>query len=687
MFDGRLKPAIKRNKRSGLGDGVATSQAKRLIRLFGFAFHMAPGEAEAECALLQRNGIVDGVLSEDVDTIMFGCTRTLRNWSSEGKGSKQPTHMSIYDTQDQKLIDTGLDREGMALVAVMSGGDYAPDGIPGCGVKIACEAAKAGFGKSLCRLKTSDKEGIKAWRKNLVHELQTNESNYFRTKHKSLTIPSDFPDMEIVRLYTHPVISPLADIEAIRERLLQQGDVDLESLREFTRETFDWDYRGGALKFIKVMAEALLVHRLRQAHEKQDTTIGENLVKKIASQRLHMKTDTTPELRVAYIPQDVVPIDLSQEVEETVSYAREGLALDNEAEGEIDSDRDQLPTSSLASESAPRKDFVPTEPQNAWILESVAKRGAPRAFQAFEEVELMKAVRKVSPKKPKGTKKKNDMPYGAIEGLLKITKKTTGTSVPSKEAPKEAMPPTDNLPSLSMHQTTSSAPKKASSSASPTKRLPAAPRSALQNRKSKSKAAAAAIDPIIILSSSPPSSPGPGPASTPPESPSSRPRPVSPESKKVPDFVQSLLSAGAGKAPMKKANTNPRPKLSQGSPLKPVTKLTQTSLDMFTVKTNKQKSSSPPDSVFGSDSEPDQHNTIPSSASASSLSKRRPKVAELPPAEERKKKLLLVSDETTGLLREIEVDEGEREQLEVKLGGKSRVTRYSDFSVVDLTED
>ncbi|TIC96861.1 Flap endonuclease GEN-like protein 1 [Colletotrichum higginsianum] len=181
VFDGPHKPAFKRNKRSGRGDGVATAMAKRVTRLFGFPVHDAPGEAEAECALLQQKGIVDAVLSEDVDTIMFGCTRTLRNWTAEGtRGSKTPTHVSLYDVNALLSTGTGLDREGMVLVALMSGGDYLPEGVPGCGVKLACEAAKAGFGKSLCRLKIDDDIQFEEWRAKLRHELRTNESGFFR---------------------------------------------------------------------------------------------------------------------------------------------------------------------------------------------------------------------------------------------------------------------------------------------------------------------------------------------------------------------------------------------------------------------------------------------------------------------------------------------------------------------------
>jgi Holliday junction resolvase YEN1 len=178
IFDGPHKPPFKRNKRTGQNGAVVPNLlTKQLLKLFGFPFYMAPGEAEAECALLQREGIVDAVLSEDVDTLMFGCGRTLRNWSSEGsRGNKSPTHVSVYDAKATKEGRSGLDREGMVLIALMSGGDYITEGIPGCGIKVACEAARAGYGKSLCQILRSDTAGMEAWRQNIAHEIRTSTS-------------------------------------------------------------------------------------------------------------------------------------------------------------------------------------------------------------------------------------------------------------------------------------------------------------------------------------------------------------------------------------------------------------------------------------------------------------------------------------------------------------------------------
>ncbi|KAH0600700.1 hypothetical protein MHUMG1_01699 [Metarhizium humberi] len=415
----------------GRGDGATTAAAKHLIRLFGFPTHDAPGEGEAECALLQRHGIVDAVLSEDVDTIMFGCTKTLRNWSSEGKTSTAPTHVSLYDVEDMALGDLGLDREGMVLVALMSGGDYLPDGVPGCGVKVACEAAKAGFGKSVCRLKVSDKDGIQAWRSSLRHELQTNEKGYFRTKHKALTIPEDFPNIEVLRYYTHPIVSSESSIEAIRQTMEQKHVFHLTALREFTRENFDWDYRIGAVKFVRVLGQAMLVRDLANSQ------IAAQHVKRISGRRTHFSTDGTPELRLAFIPEEVVPIDLAKEVDETVNPGRTGLALNSDDEFDTP---EGVPTI-----NAPKL-FDISKPDLAWVLEGLVKNSASDVFQEWQLKEQAKAVRR----SPTKTKKKagitkalkgSDMPRGSLDKYVTATK----AALASNQGSSKALEPSSSL--------------------------------------------------------------------------------------------------------------------------------------------------------------------------------------------------------------------------------------------------
>ncbi|KAJ4408424.1 hypothetical protein N0V82_009689 [Gnomoniopsis sp. IMI 355080] len=450
VFDGPNKPAFKRGKRSrGPGDTVSVAMAKRLFKLFGYAIHDAPGEAEAECALLQQQGVVDAVLSEDVDTIMFGCTRTLRNWSAEGtRAAKTPTHVSVYDVDELKQGETGLDREGMVLVALMSGGDYIPEGVPGCGVKVACEAAKAGFGKRLCRIKRSDTGALQQWREELMRELRTNESKFFRVKHKALTIPEDFPDVEVLRYYTHPVVSQPSTVERLRRDFPSKKEIDIAGLREFTAETFDWTFKIGAIKFIKVFAQGLLVQGLmdlsRQDVESDDPGIREQveskLVKSIKMTRVHFSTDATPELRMSFIPIDIVGVDLDAEEDEVAStYGRSGLALNSDDEGD-----DQLEDEDGQYKNGPRKVYDPHQPDLAWIPETVAKLGVPLLVEDWEARQRNKQLAKAKGPARRSRKKASDMPVGALDKYVRSTKPSS--IAPPKDAEMAAIPLSNSQP-------------------------------------------------------------------------------------------------------------------------------------------------------------------------------------------------------------------------------------------------
>ncbi|AEO71064.1 uncharacterized protein THITE_2082549 [Thermothielavioides terrestris NRRL 8126] len=404
--------------------------AKRLIRLFGFATHDAPGEAEAECALLEQQGVVDAVLSEDVDTIMFGCRRTLRNWSAEGtKGSKTPTHVSMYDASAVAAGPSGLDREGMVLVALMSGGDYLPEGVPGCGVKVACEAARAGFGRDLCRIKRADRAGLAAWKERLLHELRTNESGFFRTRHKALEIPESFPNLEVLRYYTHPVVSREATIDRLKKEFPSEGAVDVVGLRDFVRETFDWAFRIGAVKLIRVLAPSLLVQQFLGRYASADGRSDEleviqreesALVKAISSRRMHFSTDATPELRISFIPAEIVKLDLGAEPEEEVeAFGRTGITLNSD--DEFDEEAAEFGNDQSKPENS-KKAFDPLQPELVWIPETVAKLGVPLTVEDWEGKQRMKEQRVVEKATRKPRAKKTDMPVGALDKYVKVTK-------------------------------------------------------------------------------------------------------------------------------------------------------------------------------------------------------------------------------------------------------------------------
>ncbi|TVY47737.1 Flap endonuclease GEN-like protein [Lachnellula occidentalis] len=473
VFDGPHKPPFKRNQKTGHhGAMLPNLLTKQLLKLFGFPFHVAPGEAEAECALLQREGLVDAVLSEDVDTLMFGCGLTLRNWSSEGtRGNKSPTHVSVYDAVKTKNGKSGLDREGMVLIALMSGGDYITEGIPGCGIKVASEAARAGFGKSLCRISKSDAAGLEAWRNNLAHEVQSNESRFFRCKHKTLKIPAEFPNREVLSYYTHPVVSSASKMQSLQADIKWDGEVDVPGLRLYVAEAFDWSSKIGAIKFIRGLAPALLVHKLRIRGDRRDSGYGDviltamnemQLVRAICGKRTHISSDGIPEMRVIYHPMDIVDINLDDEPDDSGDYGRDGLAPVDEND-QIEAYQSDERTARARSTSPQKRGpsvYDPTQPDKAWLPETIAKVGIPLKVEDYEE--SLRNPRKFIKQKAaaKRAEKKGDMPKGAMDKFVSVSKpgKEAPPSAPSKSAPasSQALPPVYLAPTL--ERLTSSAP-------------------------------------------------------------------------------------------------------------------------------------------------------------------------------------------------------------------------------------
>ena len=437
VFDGPNKPPFKRNiKTTTHGASLPNMLAKTMLNLFGFPYTTAPGEAEAECALLQQEGIVDAVLSEDVDTIMFGSSMVLRNWSSEGtRGNKRPTHVSVYDSRVIREGDSGLDRDGMVLVALMSGGDYIPTGIPGCGIKIACEAARAGFGRDLCRLSKKDTLGLRLWREKLDHELRNNESGHFRQRHKSLQVPEGFPGRVVLRYYTHPVVSSYLKISEMRESIKWDKAVNVPELRAFVADAFEWQYLSGAQKFIRGLAPALLTQKLRsmmsQVYDNSEHQAQEELkiVRAVFGHRTHPTTDEMRELRIAYIPCDIVDLNLTKE--ETDKYA--GLAgAESEIETELSELDDQQPVATPAQRPK-QSHFDPSIPTKIYIMETFVKLGVPLMVETWEadlRVPKKFATRKARVRETMAVSK---MQQGTLDTFSKVSKPGISTEACQKQ--------------------------------------------------------------------------------------------------------------------------------------------------------------------------------------------------------------------------------------------------------------
>ena len=303
------------------------------------------------------------------------------------RGNKSPTHVDVHRSVRTKET-SGLDSEGMILVALMSGGDYVQEGISKCGIKTACQAARAGFGRELCRLATDDNLGLREWRQRLEHEVRSNESGFFSQKHKTMCIPENFPDRVVFGYYTHPAVSSPEKLRRLRESITWDAEINVTELRNFVAEAFAWPYLTGAKHFIRGLAPVILANKLirRGGLESTDReslgtkTLAElNLVRAISGRRTNWITDGEPELRIAYIPADVVGLDLAAE---EVGPA-EPEASDEDVEDGAESGNE----SRQRSRSPTKRPFTydPTQVEKIWMLETFVKLGAPLLVETWEE--------------------------------------------------------------------------------------------------------------------------------------------------------------------------------------------------------------------------------------------------------------------------------------------------------------
>lgn len=185
----------------------------------------APGEAEAELAVLCDNGLIDYVLTDDSDALIFGAPRILRNNSvtlsanrmkgTSAKDAEMYEYFVLDDVHHRK--DIGVTQEGLILMALCSGGDYDAGGIPRCGITIAHGLARTNLGPDLIdaykTMSASEFEAwVPGWVQDLCTELRTNASGKLGRRQPALAgnVPQSFPNRKYIDYYVNPAVSTAA---------------------------------------------------------------------------------------------------------------------------------------------------------------------------------------------------------------------------------------------------------------------------------------------------------------------------------------------------------------------------------------------------------------------------------------------------------------------------------------------
>ncbi|CAM9301965.1 unnamed protein product, partial [Discosporangium mesarthrocarpum] len=123
---------------------VTPFMAHKLIQeikhIKGVQYVVAPYEADAQLGYLARNSLVDAVITEDSDILLFGCPRVLFKLDRDGLGQMVDLK-EVFSQRNDELDMRGMGEDALMTMCALSGCDYLPS-VHGVGIKKAYRLVK-----------------------------------------------------------------------------------------------------------------------------------------------------------------------------------------------------------------------------------------------------------------------------------------------------------------------------------------------------------------------------------------------------------------------------------------------------------------------------------------------------------------------------------------------------------------
>ncbi|KAE9372475.1 PIN domain-like protein [Stipitochalara longipes BDJ] len=260
VFDGGKR--LSNGGKSYLGHDPPSELFRDTLTKIGIPWHQAPAEAEAECAKMEVEGIVDAVWSEDGDALAFGCKTLIRfqrkvvSSTENGEDTrKSKTHFKIYRLKSLENEHPGMDRDGFILHAILNGQPEDVGELFNFEPQDVLDAANLGLGRSLSAASATE-ENLRQW--------ATTDFTEYLNGMRNVQIPPDFPKWEHVQDYTNPVVSTLEFLS----NLPQPRDPfdDEQGLFAFLVDKFQWT----KTQWVKYVVPAQIVRSLLATDKGQE---------------------------------------------------------------------------------------------------------------------------------------------------------------------------------------------------------------------------------------------------------------------------------------------------------------------------------------------------------------------------------------------------------------------------------
>ncbi|KAI6001642.1 hypothetical protein F5J12DRAFT_723550 [Pisolithus orientalis] len=211
VFDGPDCPQLKRGEDivGSTSPCLLVQHFQELLLMFGFNWHMAPGEAEAELACLQLCKLIDAVIMPYNDALLFGTTCVVHSDLHSGRFED----MQVYSLEAIEDC-TGLKWGDLLLITLMGSVDD-DMGCQWCSGDVACQLVHYGFGRTLFQATimlqfVKFMEFVTKWHNDVCEILRTDPQCLLGCRYHELTHiikeeHVEFPDPAILAMYLLPL--------------------------------------------------------------------------------------------------------------------------------------------------------------------------------------------------------------------------------------------------------------------------------------------------------------------------------------------------------------------------------------------------------------------------------------------------------------------------------------------------
>ncbi|KAI6011163.1 hypothetical protein EDC04DRAFT_2580616 [Pisolithus marmoratus] len=242
IFDGPDCPQVRRGPDPILSATLSllVQCFQELLTAFGFGWHVALCEAEAELAYFQSCGLIDTVVMLYNDALLFGAHCVIHSIPQ----SNECEDIEVY-TSDAIENLASLEWGDLLLVMLMSSADNDVGALP----NIACQLTHYGFGRTLFQAAITLQfvefmEFIAKWHDDVCEVLRTDPHLFLGCRHHELACVIkeeciEFPDPAILAMYLLPLTSWLHGGHP-PVSIVTSHQPDLMSLATFCLEHLCW---------------------------------------------------------------------------------------------------------------------------------------------------------------------------------------------------------------------------------------------------------------------------------------------------------------------------------------------------------------------------------------------------------------------------------------------------------------